>query len=103
VKNIWIKTLARMNMKCVGEVIELVEENKQLKEHIKKLSKRIHNQRVALRENWMITEQRRKPWQLKFMARLYRERKEQQKELEFYREQALDKYIEASQKLGQEF
>ena len=27
-------------------------------EYIKKLERRIHNQRVALRENWMIIEQR---------------------------------------------
>lgn len=29
-------------------------------EYIKKLERRIHNQRVALRENWMITEMRMK-------------------------------------------
>jgi len=29
-------------------------------EYIKKLERRIHNQRVALRENWMIVEQRAK-------------------------------------------
>ena len=29
------------------------------KEYIKKLERRIHNQRVALRENWMIVEMRR--------------------------------------------
>ena len=28
-------------------------------EYIKKLERRIHNQRVALRENWMIVEMRR--------------------------------------------
>lgn len=28
-------------------------------EYIKKLERKIHNQRVALRENWMITEMRR--------------------------------------------
>lgn len=29
-------------------------------DYIKKLERRIHNQRVALRENWMIIEMRRK-------------------------------------------
>lgn len=28
-------------------------------EYIKKLERRIHNQRVALRENWMVVEMRR--------------------------------------------
>jgi len=31
-------------------------------EHIKKLARRIHNQRVALRENWEIVEMRRKEY-----------------------------------------
>ncbi len=30
------------------------------KEYIKKLERRIHNQRVALRQNWQIVEQRNK-------------------------------------------
>ena len=57
--NKWIKALAKFNLKATEEMIDLVDENRKLKEHIKKLGLRIHNQRVALRENWMITEMRR--------------------------------------------
>lgn len=96
----WIKALARLNLKITEEMIDLVAENKELKEHIKKLATRIHNQRVALRENWMITESRRRPWQMKFMAKLYKERKEERKELEFYKKQALNNYMEASQAIS---
>ena len=58
-------------------------------EYIKKLERRIHNQRIALRENWMIVEERAKyrPARLesmwsKMVRRLIKENKKLREKLE---------------------
>ena len=58
------------------EIKDLQEQLEQKDKESKKLQKKIHNQRVALRENWEITESRRKPWALKTMAKWHVENKE---------------------------
>ena len=58
------------------QIKDLQEQLEQKDKESKKLQKKIHNQRVALRENWEITESRRKPWALKTMAKWHVENKE---------------------------
>lgn len=80
---------------------KLQEEKTELKEYIKKLAKRIHKQRCALRDNWEIVEERirnRPTWQnrswfcyaIKKNKKVYEQQSSIQKLAEYLNEAALE-------------